>query len=420
MAVVQSQYTRASRDIHLRDYRHARNLYYEYGLAFAPKTKFLYHCLFEPSPEIGNSSTVNAFAFQKQIGVLVKAADLPAFRVQIDNRKQYNRIKQFQTRIDYNDVNITFHDDNLGVTRSLFEEYYKYNFLDGRHDIQKNALVAGAYASRDKYAPTVPKYGLNTGNTGPFFTSITLYQLSRQQYFAYTLVNPIITQWSHGNVDASDGAGLNENTMGIAYEAVLYTNGSIGEDSQPVAFTDAETGYDQTPSPISEPKLGGNQYISNAPKLVEPPGPTEPDRIARQSSSILIRPYNETASFNQAGSTYVVPRRDDQNVQTPVAAPAENTYTKKDGARIQRALSSNSLTGSTADKLAKSKARKSFAAKAINAGELPYDNYVDFTTQVPNKGEREAIIDGLVNDAASGNKKLANMASESMQQNGVN
>ena len=422
MAVVQSQYTRASRDIHLRDYRHAKNLYYEYGLAYAPKTKFLYHCLFEPSPEIGNSATANSFAFQKQIGVLVKTADLPAFRVQVDNRKQYNRIKQFQTRIDYNDVNITFHDDNLGVTRSLFEEYYKYNFLDGRHDVQKNALVAGAYASRDKYAPTVPKYGLNTGNTGPFFTSITLYQLSRQQYFAYTLVNPIITQWSHGNVDASDGAGLNENTMGIAYEAVLYTNGAIGEDSQPVAFTDAETGYDQTPSPISEPDFRGrgNQYVSGGPKLVEPPSPTEPDINARPSILTPIRSYTETTSFDQAGSTYVVPRRDDQNVQTPVPAPAENTYTTKDGARIQRGLGSSSSVGGTAAKLAKSKARKSFAAKAINAGELPYDNYVDFTKQVPNKSERELIIDGLVDDAAGGNKKLANMASESMQQNGVN
>src|SRR6056300_1384518 len=216
MAVVQSQYTRASNDIHLRDWRHARNLYYEYGLAFAPKTKFLYHCLFEPSPEIGNSATVNSFAFQKQLGVLVKSADLPSFRISVENKKQYNRIKQFQTRIDYQDVNITFHDDNLGLTRALFEEYYKYNFLDGRHNPQKGAIVAGPYASRDKYSPTVPKYGLNTGNIGPFFNSITIYQLSRQQYFAYTLVNPIVTQWNHGDVAYEDGSGLNENAMSIA------------------------------------------------------------------------------------------------------------------------------------------------------------------------------------------------------------
>lgn len=420
MAVVQSQYTRASRDIHLRDYRHARNLYYEYGLAYAPKTKFLYHCLLEPSSEIGNSSTTNSFAFQKQIGVLVKAADLPTFRVQVDNKKQYNRIKQFQTRVDYNDINLTFHDDNLGVTRSLLEEYYKYNFLDGRHDVQKNALVAGAYASRDKYSPTVPKYGLNTGNTGPFFTSITIYQLSRQQYFAYTLVNPIVTQWSHGSVEASDASGLNENTMGIAYEAVLYTSGDIGEDSEPVAFTDPETGYDQTPSPISEPKLGGNQYISNSPKLIEPAPVTASSRITRQSTPVSSTTFSGSDIFDQQGTPFTVPKKDTQNIQTPIAPPKENTYTKKDGARIQRSLSSNSPVGGTAAKLAKSKARKSFAAKAINAGELPYSDYIDFTKKVPSKSEREAVIDSLVDGASAGNSKLSNMASEAMQQNGIN
>ena len=419
MAVVQSQYTRASRDIHLRDYRHARNLYYEYGLAYAPKTKFLYHCLLEPSPEIGNSSTSNFFAFQKQIGVLVKAADLPTFRVQVDNRKQYNRIKQFQTRLDYNDVTLTFHDDNVGVTRALLEEYYKYNFLDGRHDIQKNALVAGAYASRDKYSPTVPKYGLNTGNTGPFFTSITIYQLSRQQYFAYTLVNPIVTQWSHGSVEASDASGLNENTMGIAYESVLYTTGDIGEDSEPVAFTDPETGYDQTPSPLSEPNLGGDQYISNSPKLIEPSPVTESSRLSRKSIDPIETTFSTENRFDQQGNPFTVPKKNTQDTQTSILPPKENTYTKKDGARIQRGLSSSSLTSGTAAKLAKNKARKSFAAKSINAGELPYDNYVDFINQVPSKSEREEIIDGLIDSAVAGNTKLSNIASEAMQQNGV-
>jgi hypothetical protein len=420
MAVVQSQYTLADRDIHLRDWRHARNLYYEYGLAFAPKTKFLYHCLFEPSPEVGNTSTANSFAFQKQIGVLVKTADLPSFRVEIDNKKQYNRIKQFQTRIDYSDVNITFHDDNLGVTRSLFEEYYKYNFLDGRHTVQKNALVAGPYASRDKYAPTVPKYGLNTGNEGPFFTSITLYQLSRQQYFAYTLVNPIITQWSHGNVDSSDGSGLNENTMGIAYEAVLYTHGDIGEDSQPVAFTDPETGYDQTPSPLSEPKLGGNQYISNSPKLVEPPRVTDSSVDRRIPSAPPAVTYKETNEYESLGNVYTVPKQDNQNASSAIKPPSESSYKTFEGSRIKTALSSSSLSiGNSATKLAKNKARSSFAAKAINAGELPYNNYTNFTQQVTSKSERDIIIDNLVDVAASGNNKLANLASEAMIQNGL-
>lgn len=414
MAVVQSQYTKANRDIHLRDYRHAKNLYYEYGLAFAPKTKFLYHCLFEPSPEIGDTATANSFAFQKQIGVLVKTADLPSFNVSVDNKKQYNRVKQFQTRIDYNDVNITFHDDNLGVTRAMFEEYYKYYYIDGSHNIQKNALVSGPYATRDKYSETVPKYGLNNNTTGPFFTSITLYQLSRQQYFAYTLVNPIIVQWNHGNVDASDGAGINENTMSIAYEAVQYSQGEIGEDSQPVAFTDPETGYDQTPSPLSEPNLNrrGNQYVSGGPKLVDPlqrlpEGVRRKDTDIKDNTKFLDQVF---ASINQT----TIPKVDTQNEENVFRATEEKVYKKYSGSEIQRILSSTS-TSTAVLKENKVKARQTFAAKAINSGAIQgLSDMSAFRSLYSTISERNLVIDNLIDQAAAGDQKLIGIANESI------
>jgi len=410
MAVTQGQYTKANPDIHLRDYRHAKNLFYEYGLAFAPKTKFLYHCLFEPSPEVGNSANTNAFAFQKHIGVLVKNATLPGFRVQVDNKKQYNRIKQFQTRLDYSDVNITFHDDNLGVTRAMFEEYYKYTWLDGRHSVQKNALTSGPYASRDKYADTVPKYGLNTGNIGPFFSSITIYQLARTQFFAYTLVNPIITQWDHGNV-ASDENSINENSMSVAYEAVLYTNGDIGDDSQPVAFADPQTGYDQHESPIQD----GPDTLSIGPKLLLPPAATEsalPRNESTYDEAGVNIPYRQTSTYDEAGTSTVVPRRDNQNQSTPSTPPRETDYPTQDGQTISRALSKpGSSVGSGLSKVERIQARTSFAASAINSGALEgYDNYNDFKANTT-PAEREAAIDSLVDRAASGDAKLANQAS---------
>jgi len=413
MAVVQSQYTKANRDIHLRDYRHARNLYYEYGLAFAPKTKYLFHCLFEPSPEIGNSATKNAFAFQKHLGVLVKSADLPSFRIGIENKKQYNRVKQYQTRIDYSDVNITFHDDNLGVTRALFEEYYKYNFLDGRHNVQKGALIAGPYASRDKYSPTVPKYGLNTGNVGPFFNSITLYQLSRQEYFAYTLVNPIISQWNHGDVAAEDAGGMNENAMSIAYESVIMTNGDIGDDSEPVAFGDTETGYDQTPSPLSEPKLGGNQYISGGPELLKPAPPTSPTRLVRSNKTTTTTTYTETQSG--PGKTFAVPKKDSKNQSSPVSPPKENTYKKYNGTEIAGAIGSNPSRSSPIKGQDRLRARYAFTAKAINSGAIPgVTSMQQFKQLYPTAQEQNAVTNELVDRAAAGDQKLANIASEAI------
>ena len=414
MAVVQSQYTKANRDTHLRDYRHARNLFYEYGLAFAPKTKFLYHCLFEPSPEIGNSATANSFAFQKQIGVLVKTADLPSFNVSVDNKKQYNRVKQFQTRIDYNDVNITFHDDNVGATRAMFEEYYKYYFIDGNHNIQKNALVSGPYATRDKYSESVPKYGLNNGVTGPFFTSITLYQLSRQQYFAYTLVNPLIVQWNHGSLDASDGAGINENTMSIAYESVIYSSGDIGEDSEPVAFTDPETGYDQTPSPLSEPDLRGrgNQFASGGPQLLDKQDKEEASITRRTSNVESIKSFKEE-SFGIVNQT-TTPKKDFKNQENTVSAPEETVYRKYTGAVIKATLGSDGTRSILKDQ-ERLKARQTFTAKSINAGAIPnVSDLKTFNQLFPTAEDRSLATEELVDRAAAGDQKLIGIANEAI------
>ena len=55
---------------------------------------------------------------------------MPSFRASVENKQQYNRKKNVQTRVDYQDCRIAFHDDNTGVTRALLEEYYRYYFVD--------------------------------------------------------------------------------------------------------------------------------------------------------------------------------------------------------------------------------------------------------------------------------------------------
>ena len=238
-------------ETHLRDARHANQIYTQNNFAFTPKTKYMYHVRFEPNDEVGNSATSNVFRFQKELGVLVKSADLPSFRASVENKQQYNRKKNVQTRVDYQDCRITFHDDNTGVTRALLEEYYRYYFVDAN---QSTNGAKNAYQSRDKYFAKVPNYGLNNNKTNPFFKSITIYQLSRRNWVAYTLVNPLLSAWDHGGVDSS-GTDFNENTMSVAYEAVHYTSGTVAEDT-PSGFADQSVGYDVTPSPLG--------YLDNA------------------------------------------------------------------------------------------------------------------------------------------------------------
>lgn len=230
---------------HLRDARHAHQIYTQNNFTFAPKQKYMYHVVLQPNPEVGNTGTSNAFSFQKELGILVKSADLPSFRVSVENKQQYNRKKNIQTRLDYQDCRISLHDDNLGAVRAMFEEYYKYYFADGN---RSSTGAQAAYLPRDKYFGDVPNYGLNNKKRTPFFSYITIYQLARREWFAYTLVNPLLSAWDHGGVDSTDG-GFNEASMTVAYEGVLYTKGKVGQNP-PVGFGEADVGYDVSDSPL--------------------------------------------------------------------------------------------------------------------------------------------------------------------------
>lgn len=205
-----------------RDYRHAHQLYTQYNFAFSPKVKFLYHIGFTLTSEARNLSP-NTVSFHDVISVLAKSVDLPGFKVSIDTKQQYNRKKNFQTRIDYDQIRMVFHDDNVGITRSMLEEYYNYYYRDG-------ISSSVNYGARDKYSSNVPRYGLDNDTNVPFFENIKIFQLSKQKWFGYTLINPLLTAWQHDTLEYGDGAGIMENTITIAYEGILYTHGDITPD----------------------------------------------------------------------------------------------------------------------------------------------------------------------------------------------
>ena len=168
--------------------------------------------------------------------MLVKQADLPKFTATVETKNKYNRKKNVQTRLDYSPISITFHDDNYGATTAMMEAYYRYYYADGNHSIND-----GSYGNRrtgdtlyDGPGTNTFKFGMdnNTPNV-PFFDRIEIAQMARKSYTKYTLVNPIISDWSHDTVQNSESNPL-ENRMTINYDH-----------------------YDSTPSPITP--LGGGQ-----------------------------------------------------------------------------------------------------------------------------------------------------------------
>ena len=388
-------------ETHLRDARHANQIYTQNNFAFSPKTKYMYHVRFDPNDEIGNSATSNVFRFQKELGVLVKSADLPSFRASVENKQQYNRKKNVQTRVDYQDCRISFHDDNTGVTRALLEEYYRYYFADANKVTNGKD---GAYGARDKYFARVPNYGLNNDKRNPFFKSITIYQLSRRNWVAYTLVNPLLTAWDHGSVQ-SDGSEFNENTISVAYEAVQYTSGTVAEDT-PAGFADQSVGYDVTPSPLG--------YLDNA--MI--PGNSEkgllPSLLGLGTSALLNKTFSNSPSKNilkqvatgvigglvtNALSQNNLPVPDSQNVQTPSSSQSNNSRTL-DASIVNSLLSDPTVAAQVNPAL-------------VNSGALPN---VDVNAYNSASASQKASYDSQIQGAiASGSQKLTQVASNALK-----
>lgn len=242
MAITPNSYLKPIGDVTLRDPQHAARLFTDDNLRLAPKLKFLFHVSFS----INEAALKNIALSQRhknEINMLVKSCDLPNFTIKTEAANQYNRKKNIQTGHSYNTINITFHDDNMGLINNLWQNYYSYYYAD-----PISAQQPGAYnrtATRNANFIN-SNYGLDNGSTTPFFNSIKIYQMARGEYVGYTLHNPIISSWNHNKVDYAQG-GVHDNQMGIVYEAVSYSNGTIG-DGIPEGF--ALEHYDLTPSPL--------------------------------------------------------------------------------------------------------------------------------------------------------------------------
>lgn len=344
MVTINPEYLYNDSDITLRDARHAHNFYTQHGHAFSPKVKFLYHVVFALRGLNVNSRAPNTAANLKQIAVMAKTVDLPSFKASVDVKQQYNRKKNVQTRIDYDEISMKFHDDNTGLTRAMLEEYYRFYFKDGNKN-DGNGFPLG-FNPRDKYQALSDTYGMDNELSVPFFYYIKIFQLAKQNWYSYTLINPILTSWSHDTLDYSDGTTPMENTINIAYEGVLYNNGSITDNADPAGFTDQETAYDVIHSPITTAptSLGESTLLSQklSPSLSSSNKNITPiDRLfaATKNSSQatgLLSLINDTK--NNAGNTQIaVPLTNTQETTTLSSLSRQQVRTR-DGATIQNYL----------------------------------------------------------------------------------
>jgi hypothetical protein len=259
---------------YLRDYQHASKTFRPNSYENAPKLKFLFHTYFEFNTQV--------YPTAPNFGILVKEIKLPSFTMQVEQLNQYNRKRLVQTKIKYDPIEITFHDDNGNNTTSMWEAYYTYYYNDGtkpgqvlRGNRGNNRFFQSAgspiidYNNNNIYTESTGgndhDWGLSGGATNsdgtkiPFFKNITVFGLNQHNFIAYTLINPMITNFSHDQYNYSEGSGIMQNKMTIDYETVVYNEGALdGRNPEDIVtgFGDVAN-YDRTPSPNMAPGANG-------------------------------------------------------------------------------------------------------------------------------------------------------------------
>jgi hypothetical protein len=256
----------------LGDARHAARLYVDNQFARAPRTKFLYHVAFD----IDTTALASAGFKEKtkEVSMLVKSAELPRITFDHDIKNQYNRKRVIYKDLKYEPLNISFHDDNIGIINALWAQYLSHYSPERQQPTdawkdksfgpyQSIAAPGNTSSAGDSNKPKY-RYGLDREKgttTNPqmagFFRSITLYTLSRKKFNSYTLVRPHIVSWNHGNVDQASSNGTIDAQMSLVYESIIYGTGTIVKGKEPAGF--AELYYDKTPSPLS---IGGGTLTS--------------------------------------------------------------------------------------------------------------------------------------------------------------
>ena len=238
----------------MKDYQHASRLYVDDNFKLMPKQKFLFHVVFNTDESLFNPG----FAANEklQLNMLVKACDLPKYNLSYEEKTQYNKKMYNATRIAYEPVNITFHDDHADTVNAFWKKYYEYHIADS---VSMNSDLAISPTKDDYYnfqdqAKKFNKFGMDTPKERgkPYLKGIEIFVLHKKRFTSMTLVNPVIGSFSHDNLDQADGTGVMSNSMQILYETVIYKAGVIDRD---VVKGFATINYEQSPSPLSI--LGG-------------------------------------------------------------------------------------------------------------------------------------------------------------------
>lgn len=276
----------------VRDYAHAAKTFRPNLFSNSPRTKYLFHVYFNINPSIDINLPTELYSY------LVKSVELPKYQIDLKEQNQYNRKRLVQTKIKYQPVTITFHDDNAGNIRNLWRAYYNFYYGDGRY-------AENDYSITKPYNNTMRgKWGFDPSNASNFITSIEIHSFHGGYDQKITLMNPMISSFTHDTHDYAEGNAVMQQTMQITYTAVKYNQGYW---SGAPGFADPAF-YDTRPSDLTK-GYEGNVLDNQGNPFTPGSDYTDPFQQSRSTDDIVSQQnfaYDNRNKFNPATSNDAV------------------------------------------------------------------------------------------------------------------
>lgn len=150
-----------------------------------------------------------------------KSIGIPDVEFEVEKLRSYNNWRNVPTVAKYKPITMRFHDDAAAHIAQLIKSYrsfYHYG-ADARSYTQ-----FGGGVGESARPPGLPSMGMKIrSGSRNFFDAIRIFDLGTDPHSVnvYTLVNPIVSNFEHGDLDYTDGTGLGEVSLTIEYEGYV-------------------------------------------------------------------------------------------------------------------------------------------------------------------------------------------------------
>lgn len=215
---------------------HGHNVGYGQKYDKAPRFKNQFFVHFQFAPQV-SFNTGNDFV--KGVSYRVISFDAPKFDIETETLNQYNKRRIIPTKINFNPVNISFHDDKTATVQSFWTFIYQYYFKDGAYgkgDGGQKTPVSYTVDTSTKINEEVDRglvktalpydyfgYNLHNKETQPnLFKFISLYLVANQKYTRIDLVNPYLSNFAHDTFSQEEHSTHAQLTTTWTPETVVY------------------------------------------------------------------------------------------------------------------------------------------------------------------------------------------------------